>query len=75
VAGAAPAILRDDQRHEVLARRWVRALLELPDLRGRIMTFARHTAQPLELTSPADGVIRAAGTGARELDDLQRRPQ
>lgn len=69
------AVLRDDERHDVLERRWVRALLELPDLGGRIAAFARHTAQTLELTSPVYAVIRAAGTGARELDDLQRRLQ
>lgn len=69
------AVLRDDEPDDVLERRWVRELLALPDLRARVTALARHTAQTLELTSPMYAVIRAAGTGASELDGLQKRLQ
>jgi AcrR family transcriptional regulator len=69
------AVLRDDAPDEVLERRWVRDLLELPDLAARLAALARHTAQTVELTSPMHAVISAAGTGAAELDGLQKRLQ
>lgn len=69
------AVLRDDEPDEALERRWVREVLELPDPRAQIAAFARHSAQTLELTSPMYAVIRAAGTGASELDGLQKRLQ
>jgi AcrR family transcriptional regulator len=72
-AVALHVVLRDDVAEEVLERRWVARLLRLPDLSARIASFARHTARTVELTSPIYAMIRAAGTGARELDDLQRR--
>jgi AcrR family transcriptional regulator len=69
------AVLRDDEPDEVLERRWVRALLELPELADRIAALARHTAETLELTGPVYAVIKSAGTGAAELDGVHRRLQ
>jgi AcrR family transcriptional regulator len=67
------AVLRDDEPEATLERRWVRAMLRLPDLPARIRSLARHTARTLELTSPLYGIIREAGTGVRELDELGKR--
>jgi AcrR family transcriptional regulator len=61
------AITRDGEPEEVLERRWVTALLRLPDLRTRLGAFSRHTAETLELTSPIYAIMRAAGTGTQEL--------
>lgn len=69
------AVLRDDEPEEALERRWAREVLELPDLRAQITALARHTAETVGLTSPMYAVMRAAGAGVRELDELQRRLQ
>lgn len=69
------AVLRDDEPQEAVERRWVREVLELSDLRARITALARHTAETIGLTNPIYAVMRAAGAGVRELDQLQRRLQ
>ena len=69
------AVVRDDEAEQALERRWVREVLELPDLRAKITALAGHTAETVELTSPMYAVMRDAGAGVRELDDLQRRLQ
>jgi AcrR family transcriptional regulator len=66
------AVFRNDEPDEVLEAGWVKGLLRLPDLSAQITALARHTAQTVELTSPIYATITAAGTGAGELDDLQR---
>jgi hypothetical protein len=65
------AVFRNDEPENSLERSWVKHLLDLPDLAGRISGFARHTAQTTELTSPIYAVIASAGTGEDELDGLQ----
>jgi hypothetical protein len=60
-----------EEPDDPLERRWVRELLDLPDLEARLAAFARHTAATLELTSPMYAVIRSAGTGAQELSGLE----
>jgi AcrR family transcriptional regulator len=67
------AVLRDDEPEKVLERRWVRRLLQRPDLPARMRSLARHTAGTLERTSPLYEVIREAGTGSSELADLNER--
>jgi AcrR family transcriptional regulator len=67
------AVLRDNEPEEPFQRRWVRELLELPDLRAQLNALARHTAETVALTSPIYAVMRAAGAGAPELEQLQRR--
>jgi AcrR family transcriptional regulator len=67
------AVLRDDEPEKVLERRWVRRLLQQPDLRARLRSLVRHTAGTLERTSPLCEVIREAGTGSSELADLNER--
>jgi AcrR family transcriptional regulator len=67
------AVFRDDEPEEILEQSWIRKLLQLPDTSARIASFARHTARTVELTSPIYTIIKAAGTGAPELDDLQTR--
>jgi AcrR family transcriptional regulator len=69
------AFLRGDEPPGVLDRRWVKALLRLPDSTAQIAAFARHTARTLELTSPLHAVIAEAGGGASELDALRTRLQ
>jgi AcrR family transcriptional regulator len=69
------AVLRDDEPDEPPERRWFREVLELPDTRAQIAALARHTAETLALTSPIYAVMRAAGTGVSELEELQRRLQ
>jgi AcrR family transcriptional regulator len=69
------AFLRDDEPQDALERRWVKALLRLPDATKQIAAFARHTARTLELTSPIHAVIAEAGSGATELEALRRRLQ
>ena len=64
------AVTRGDEPDDPLERRWVKELLDLPDLEARLAAFARHTAATLELTSPMYAVIRSAGTGAEELSGL-----
>ena len=64
------AVTRDDEPDDPLQRRWVKQLLDLPDLEARLVAFARHAAATLELTSPMYAVIRSAGTGAEELSGL-----
>jgi AcrR family transcriptional regulator len=64
------AVTRSDEPDDPLQRRWVKELLDLPDLDARLAAFARHTAATLELTSPMYAVIRSAGTGAQELSAL-----
>ena len=66
------AVLRGDEPEDPLERSWVKRLLRLTDLPGRLTGFARHTAQTTELTSPMYAIIASAGTGEREIDDLQR---
>jgi TetR/AcrR family transcriptional regulator, regulator of autoinduction and epiphytic fitness len=66
------AVLRDDEPDDVLERRWVKELLRLPDLSAQMAALARHTAETVRLTSPIYATIRAAGTAASELEDLQR---
>lgn len=66
------AVLRDDEPDEALERRWVREVLQLPDLCAQIRALARHTAETVELTSPIYAVMRAAGAGVSELQELQR---
>ena len=63
-------VTRGDEPDDPLERRWVKELLDLPDLEARLAAFARHTAATLELTSPMYAVIRGAGTGAEELSAL-----
>jgi TetR/AcrR family transcriptional regulator, regulator of autoinduction and epiphytic fitness len=67
------AVLRDDEPEEPFQRRWVRELLELPDLHAQLGALARHSAHTVALTSPIYAIMRAAGAGTPELDDLQRR--
>jgi AcrR family transcriptional regulator len=67
------AVLRDDEPDDPLSRRWFRAVLKLPDARGRIAALARHTAETTSLTGPIYAVMRAAGTEAQELQQLQQR--
>jgi AcrR family transcriptional regulator len=69
------AVFRNDEPEEVLEASWVKELLRLPDLPAQITALARHTAQTVELTSPIYATIAAAGTGAGELDELQRQLQ
>ncbi|MEA2148645.1 MAG: hypothetical protein QOD69_475 [Solirubrobacteraceae bacterium] len=69
------AFLRDDEPLDALERRWVKALLRLPDTTARIAAFARHTSRTLELTSPIHAVITHAGAGAGELEALRARLQ
>ena len=64
------AVTRGEEPDHPLERRWVKELLDLPDLEARLAAFARHTAATLELTSPMYAVIRSAGTGAQELSGL-----
>lgn len=64
------AVTRGDEPDDPLQRRWVKELLELPDLEARLAAFARHAAATLELTSPMYAVMRSAGTGAEELSGL-----
>lgn len=66
------AVRREDEPEDPLERSWVRELLRVPDLPARIEGFARHTAATLQLTSPIYAIIRSAGTGASELDELDR---
>jgi AcrR family transcriptional regulator len=65
------AVLRDEPEDPV-ERSWVKRLLRIADLRGRIAGFARHTAQTTRLTSPIYAIIASAGSGDDELDELQR---
>jgi len=69
------AVLRDDEPDEPLERRWVREALALPDPRAQLAALARHTAETLALTSPIYAVMRAAGAGVSELEQLQQRLQ
>ena len=64
------AVTRGEEPDDPLERRWVKELLDLPDLEARLAAFARHAAATLELTSPIYAVIRSAGTGAEELSEL-----
>lgn len=64
------AVTRGEEPDDPLERRWVKELLDLPDLEARLAALARHTAATLELTSPMYAVIRSAGTGAQELSGL-----
>ena len=69
------AVLRDDEPDQPLERRWVLELLELPDPRAQITALARHAAETIALTSPIYAVMRSAGVGVGELEELQRRLQ
>ena len=75
-AGLLDAVVRtvvlSDEPENPIERSWVKRLLRLTDLRGRITGFSRHTAQTTELTSPIYSIIASAGTGEDELDELQR---
>jgi AcrR family transcriptional regulator len=66
------AIRRNDEPEDPLDRTWVKRLLGRPNLSARIIGYARHTAQTIELTSPLYAIIASAGTGDDELDELQR---
>ena len=65
------AVTRGEQPEDPLERRWVKDLLELPQLEARLAAFARHAAATLALTGPIYAVIRSAGTGAAELSGLE----
>jgi AcrR family transcriptional regulator len=66
------AVTRGQAPEDPHERGWVKRLLALSDLEGRLEGFATHTAETLRLTSPLYNVIRDAGTGAPELGELDR---